>query len=106
MIFVKETRPVIVRDFPEITALEIMQKVGQQWQSLDDKGKKYFQQKADNDKFRYLEETRKFHDEVAKIGDQANQANNDIGLGDNVGMRSQFSGKKRAADQNTAQLAN
>ena len=75
-----------------------MQQVGKQWQNLDDKGKKYFQQKADNDKFRYLEETRKFHDEVAKIGDSENKTQS--GDGGKQGMV----GRKRGPDQGTNQL--
>ena len=31
MIFVKETRPTIVNQFPELGALDIMKKVGEMW---------------------------------------------------------------------------
>ena len=74
-----------------------MQQVGKKWQSLDDKGKQYFQQKADNDKFRYLEETRKFHDEVAKIGDSENR---DLGPdGSTSDQKQGMVGRKRGPDQ-------
>jgi hypothetical protein len=56
MIFVKETRPTIVEAHPQLGALEIMKKVGEMWQSLlkAESGTKYFQDKADTDKIRYL----------------------------------------------------
>ena len=34
MIFVKETRPTIVNKNPELGALDIMKKVGEQWKAL------------------------------------------------------------------------
>lgn len=34
MIFVKETRPLIVNDHPEMGALQVMQEVGKKWQIL------------------------------------------------------------------------
>ena len=49
-------------------ALEVMQEVGGAWQSMDDDERAYFKSKADNDKHRYLEEQRKFYDEVARVG--------------------------------------
>ena len=51
-------------------ALEVMQEVGRAWQSMKDDERAYFKRKADNDKHRYLEEQRKFYDEVAKVGDK------------------------------------
>ena len=53
-------------------ALEVMQEVGRAWQSISDTDKKYFKEKADNDKHRYLAESRKFYDEVARIGATTN----------------------------------
>lgn len=69
MIFVKETRPSIVLEYPSLGALDIMKKVGQLWQRLliKENGTKYFQDKADRDKLRYLNEQRAFYDEVEKI---------------------------------------
>ena len=56
MIFVKETRPNIVLQFPNLGALDIMKEVGKLWQKLltEPQGTKYFQEKADKDKKRYL----------------------------------------------------
>ena len=71
MIFVKETRPKIVTANPEMNALNVMQEVGRAWQTMTDEDRLYFKQKADNDKHRYLVESRKFYDEVARLGDQA-----------------------------------
>ena len=69
MIFVKETRPTIVNQHPELGALDIMKKVGELWQLLLSKkdGTKYFQDKADIDKKRYLKEQMDFYDEVERI---------------------------------------
>ena len=47
-----------------------MQEVGRAWQSMTEIDRKYFKDKADNDKHRYLAESRKFYDEVARVGQQ------------------------------------
>ena len=73
MIFVKETRPKIVNANPDMGALLVMQEVGRAWQSMTEEDRKYFKDKADNDKHRYLAESRKFYDEVARIGQQNEQ---------------------------------
>lgn len=75
MIFVKETRPSIVAEHPELGALDIMKKVGQLWQKLliKENGTKYFQEKADTDKIRYLNEQKAFYDEVEKIHKDQNK---------------------------------
>jgi hypothetical protein len=69
MIFVKETRPRIVDENPGLGALVVMKKVGEVWQQLlmEEKGTQYFQDKADQDKKRYLVEQREFYDEVNRI---------------------------------------
>lgn len=74
MIFVQETRPKIVADNPNMGALKVMQEVGKKWQSMTEEDRKYFKKKADNDKHRYLAESRKFYDEVARIGEQTSKA--------------------------------
>lgn len=45
-----------------------MKEVGNQWQSLTKEQRKYFKDKADKDKVRYLNEQKAFYDEVEKIG--------------------------------------
>ena len=45
-----------------------MQEVGKQWQALTKEERKYFKDKADRDKVRYLDEQKAFYDEVEKIG--------------------------------------
>lgn len=70
MIFVKETRPRIVKENPDMGALIVMKHVGSQWQNLTDKDRQYFQDKADLDKLRYLKEMKEFYDEVQRIGDR------------------------------------
>ncbi len=70
MIFVKETRPKIVQSNPNMGALEVMQEVGRAWQSLSEADRKYFKDKADNDKHSYLAESRTFYDEVARVGEE------------------------------------
>ncbi len=69
MIFVQETRPKIVNANPNMGALMVMKEVGRAWQSMSDADRKYFKDKADNDKHRYLDESRKFYDEVSRIGE-------------------------------------
>lgn len=49
-------------------ALQVMQEVGKQWQALTKEQRRYFKEKADKDKVRYLNEQRAFYDEVEKIG--------------------------------------
>jgi hypothetical protein len=56
MIFVKETRPLIVEAHPEMGALQVMQEVGKKWQMLTEEERGYFKIKADKDKVRYLTE--------------------------------------------------
>lgn len=75
MIFVQETRPVIVRDNPDMGALDIMKQVGYQWQGLTEKQRQYFQDKADVDKVRYLKEMKAFYDEIERIGHKAGSDN-------------------------------
>ena len=43
-------------DHPEMGALQVMQEVGKQWQALTPDQRKYFKDKADRDKVRYLDE--------------------------------------------------
>jgi hypothetical protein len=45
-----------------------MQEVGKQWQAMTNEKRKYFKEKADKDKVRYLDEQKAFYDEVEKIG--------------------------------------
>lgn len=68
MIFVHETRPKIVVDNPSMTALSVMQEVGRRWQSRSNEEKKYFEEKAAQDKIRYLKEQRAYYDEVERLG--------------------------------------
>jgi hypothetical protein len=49
-------------------ALQVMQEVGKEWQSMTGDERKYFKDKADRDKVRYLNEQRAFYDEVERIG--------------------------------------
>jgi hypothetical protein len=63
-----KTRPRIVTDHPEMGALQVMQEVGKEWQSMTGDERKYFKDKADRDKVRYLNEQRAFYDEVERIG--------------------------------------
>ena len=49
-------------------ALQVMQEVGKQWQSMIDEDRNYFKVKADQDKVRYLDDQRAYYDEVQKIG--------------------------------------
>lgn len=53
---------------PEMGALQVMQEVGKQWQAMTEEERRYFKDKADRDKVRYLDEQKTFYDEVEKIG--------------------------------------
>lgn len=78
MIFVKESRPNIVIQYPQLSSFEIMKKVGEMWQKLlqSPEGTKYFQDKANKDKIRYLQEQKDFYDEVGRIkGKETEQLN-------------------------------
>ena len=59
-------------------ALQVMQQVGRQWQSLKDKS--YFQDKANRDKIRYLHQMREFYDEVERIGDRVGTQKTEDGM--------------------------
>ena len=63
-------------------ALEVMQEVGRAWQSMKEDERSYFKRKADNDKHRYLEEQRRFYDEVAKVCDKTGKDDEDDDLED------------------------
>ncbi len=56
MIFVKETRPLIVEANPTMRALDVMKEVGKGWKSMAEEDRVYFQNKSDKDKVRYLKE--------------------------------------------------
>ena len=47
-----------------------MQEVGKRWQNMTKEERKYFKDKADRDKLRYLDEQKAFYDEVERIGQQ------------------------------------
>ena len=59
-----------MRENPDMGALIVMKHVGSRWQSMTDKDRQYFQDKADLDKLRYLKEMKEFYDEVSRIGDR------------------------------------
>lgn len=45
-----------------------MQLIGRTWQSMEEKDRNYYQDKADCDKIRYIKEMRAYYDEVERIG--------------------------------------
>ena len=57
-----------------MNALDVMKVVGRNWQELNDEGRKYFQDKADKDKIRYLHEQEAFVGEIEKIGTEKAEA--------------------------------
>jgi hypothetical protein len=70
MIFVQETRPIIVRLNSKMGALQVMKQVGKAWQSMNPMQRQYFKNKADIDKIRYLKQMKEFYDEVERIGNR------------------------------------
>ena len=67
MIFVKETRPAILIDDPNLNVLEVMKEVGKRWQCITEKEREYFQAKANTDKIRYDKEAKEFLKEIQRI---------------------------------------
>lgn len=90
MIFVKETRPRIVAANPNLNALYVMKAVGKAWQSSTEADRKYYKDMANLDKTRYLSESRKFYEEVARVGN-INKAES--------GKGGQARGQGKAADK-------
>ena len=53
MIFVRETRPKVTSDFPNMQVLDVMKEVGRRWQSITEPEREYFTRKSETDKSRY-----------------------------------------------------
>ena len=56
MIFVREERPRIIDDHPDLNVLDVMKEVGRRWQSLGEEDRNYYQSKANEDKICYFRE--------------------------------------------------
>ena len=56
MFFVKENRPRIMRENPNLSFLEVMREVGIRWSKLNEEEKEPFKERAIEDKRRFLEE--------------------------------------------------
>lgn len=54
MLFVRDTRPKVVKDHPNIPALDIMKEVGKIWQTISKEELDYFKKKSQEDMQRYL----------------------------------------------------
>ena len=80
MIFVQETRPLIVKLNPRMGALQVMKQVGKAWQSMTHLQRQYFKNKADNDKVRYLKQMKEFYDEVEQIGNRVGTVRSTDGI--------------------------
>ena len=60
MIFVREERPRIIDDHPDLNVLDVMKEVGRRWQSLGEEDRSYYQSKANEDKIRYFREQEEY----------------------------------------------
>lgn len=58
----------IVNQNPNKKANVVMQMIGSIWQNMADGNRQYYQDKADTDRLRYLEEMRAYYDEVESLG--------------------------------------
>lgn len=67
MIFVRETRPKVVKEFPKIAALDIMKEVGKKWQSITKNELDYFKEKSKIDMLRYKKEHTMFICEINEL---------------------------------------
>ena len=56
MFFVKENRPRIMRENPNMVFLEVMREVGMRWGKLTEVDKEPFKERSNEDKRRFLEE--------------------------------------------------
>ena len=65
---------------PQMQSLQVMQEVGRSWQSLTETNRKYFDNKANRDKIRYLKEMRQFYDEIERIGEKVGTVRQKDGL--------------------------
>ncbi|TNV84007.1 hypothetical protein FGO68_gene15865 [Halteria grandinella] len=64
MLFVRDTRPKVVREFPNIPALDIMKEVGKMWQHISKEELDYFKEKSRRDMERYWSEHEVFINEI------------------------------------------
>lgn len=60
MIFVREERPRIIDDHPDLNVLDVMKEVGRRWQNLGETDRNYYQGKANEDKIRYFREQEEY----------------------------------------------
>lgn len=97
MIFVQETRPLIVKLNSKMGALQVMKQVGKAWQSMNEAQRQYFKNKADIDKVRYLKQMKEFYDEVERIGNRVGIVRSAEGIYNVQLGNTQPHGKKGAA---------
>lgn len=67
MIFVREVRARVTREFPDMNALDVMKEVGRRWQSITEEDKKYYQEQADKDKERFKRENQQYMKELEML---------------------------------------
>ena len=67
----KQTRPKVVRDFPNIPPLDIMKEVGKIWQNITEEKLEYFKEQSRIDTERYREEHENFIREINNLRAQS-----------------------------------
>jgi len=60
MFYVKEVRPVLLRDQPDTNFIDIMRVIGKQWNAMSEEEKMPYNQRSDEDKRRFAEENESF----------------------------------------------
>jgi hypothetical protein len=67
MLFVREVRCQVTKEFPDMGALDVMKEVGRRWQNITEIDKSRFQALADKDKERFKRENQIYLKELEKI---------------------------------------
>lgn len=79
----------MVRDHPNIPALDIMKEVGRIWQNINKEDLEYFKEKSRRDMERYWREHERFINEINDL--RAKSSNNKLQNVDSRAMLSNFS---------------
>jgi len=64
MIFVRETRPKVIQEFPDMQVLDVMKEVGWRWKNITPIEREYFNRKSGQDKEWYDLENKDYHSKL------------------------------------------
>lgn len=60
MFYVKEIRPMLMRDQPEMSFIDIMRLIGKQWHAMSEEEKLPYTKRSEEDRRRFAEENESF----------------------------------------------